>query len=147
MRIFRHTHISVNFSFLSFAQDSPLLYLAFLLPPPPQIFLAQIKPHKHVCSEKEGFMGVVSLLTCHTPTMALSMRIVRMTNGSTKAVIIPSSSSNHAKICNKECEKKRGVHCEYAATIKALKCKMLDAESPYMYICINIHWYCKCPLR
>lgn len=37
-----------------------------------------------------------SSLTCHTPTMALAMRIRRMTKGSTKAVTVSSPSSNQA---------------------------------------------------
>lgn len=37
-----------------------------------------------------------SKLTCQTPTMALAMRIKRMTKGSTKAVTVSSPSSNQA---------------------------------------------------
>lgn len=40
-----------------------------------------------------------SLLTCHTPTTALAMRIRRMTKGSTKAVTVSSPSSNQASTC------------------------------------------------
>lgn len=40
--------------------------------------------------------GEGSMLTCQTPTMALAMRIKRMTKGSTKAVMVSSPSSNQA---------------------------------------------------
>ena len=40
------------------------------------------------------------ILTCHTPTTALAMRMRRMTKGSTKAVTCSSDSSNHANTCN-----------------------------------------------
>lgn len=40
--------------------------------------------------------------TCHTPTMALAIRMRRMTNGSTKAVMVPSPSSNQARVCKRE---------------------------------------------
>lgn len=43
------------------------------------------------CEREEG-----SKLTCQTPTMALAMRIKRMTKGSTKAVTVSSPSSNQA---------------------------------------------------
>lgn len=36
--------------------------------------------------------------TCHTPTIAFAMRMRSMTKGSTKAVIVPSPSSNHARV-------------------------------------------------
>ena len=36
--------------------------------------------------------------TCHTPTIAFAMRMRRMTKGSTKAVMVPSPSSNQAKV-------------------------------------------------
>lgn len=36
-------------------------------------------------------------LTCHTPTMALAIRMSKITKGSTKAVIVSSPSSNQAK--------------------------------------------------
>lgn len=39
------------------------------------------------------------LLTCHTPTMALAIRMSRMTKGSTKAVMVSSPSSNQARTC------------------------------------------------
>ena len=35
-------------------------------------------------------------LTCHTPTMALAIKMSRITKGSTNAVIDPSSSSKNA---------------------------------------------------
>ena len=37
--------------------------------------------------------------TCHTPTIALATRISMMTRGSTKAVVVSSSSSNQARTC------------------------------------------------
>jgi len=37
-------------------------------------------------------------LTCHTPTTALAIRIMMMTMGSTKAVVLSSPSSNQARI-------------------------------------------------
>lgn len=43
-----------------------------------------------------------ALLTCQTPTMALAIRISKITKGSTKAVIVPSPSSNQANTCNKK---------------------------------------------
>jgi hypothetical protein len=42
------------------------------------------------------------MLTCHTPTMALAMRISNITKGSTKAVIWSSCSSNKARTCNEK---------------------------------------------
>lgn len=47
-------------------------------------------------SVRRGRSGVGSRLTCQTPTMALAMRIRRMTKGSTKAVTVSSPSSNQA---------------------------------------------------
>ena len=44
---------------------------------------------QHFCCE-------LAFLTCQTPTMALAIRMSRMTNGSTKAVIESSSSSKKA---------------------------------------------------
>ena len=44
---------------------------------------------QHFCFE-------LAFLTCQTPTMALAIRMSRMTNGSTKAVIESSSSSKKA---------------------------------------------------
>ena len=41
-----------------------------------------------------------NILTCHTPTMALAMRISNITKGSTKAVIWSSCSSNKARTWN-----------------------------------------------
>ena len=42
-------------------------------------------------------------LTCHTPMIALAIRMSKMTNGSTKAVTFSSSSSSKmAKICRKD---------------------------------------------
>jgi hypothetical protein len=40
------------------------------------------------------------IFTCHTPTIALAMRISNITKGSTKAVIWSSCSSNRARTCN-----------------------------------------------
>lgn len=37
--------------------------------------------------------------TCQTPTMALAIRISKITKGSTKAVKASSCSSNKAKTC------------------------------------------------
>jgi len=39
-------------------------------------------------------------LACQTPTTALAMRMSRMTNGSTNAVIWSSDSSNQASTCD-----------------------------------------------
>ena len=39
----------------------------------------------------------VLLLTCHTPTQALAIKINIITKGSTNAVVCDSVSSNHAK--------------------------------------------------
>lgn len=36
-------------------------------------------------------------LTCHTPTMALAIRMSKITKGSTKAVMVSSPSSNQAR--------------------------------------------------
>lgn len=47
-------------------------------------------------SVRMGRSEVGSRLTCQTPTMALAMRIKRMTKGSTKAVTVSSPSSNQA---------------------------------------------------
>ena len=44
---------------------------------------------EHSCCE-------LAFLTCQTPTMALAIKMSRMTNGSTKAVIESSSSSKKA---------------------------------------------------
>jgi len=43
-----------------------------------------------------GVFIMLSCHTCQTPTIALAMRMSRMTNGSTKAVIWSSDSSNQA---------------------------------------------------
>lgn len=40
--------------------------------------------------------------TCHTPTIALAIRMRRMTKGSTNAVMVPSPSSNHARVYRTE---------------------------------------------
>jgi len=42
-------------------------------------------------------VNMTNILTCHTPTMALAMRISNITKGSTKAVIWSSCSSNKAR--------------------------------------------------
>ncbi len=42
------------------------------------------------------FPFFISKLTCHTPTMALAMRMRRMTKGSTNAVTVSSPSSKKA---------------------------------------------------
>lgn len=51
-----------------------------------------------------------TLFTCHTPTIALAMRMRRMTKGSTKAVIVPSPSSNQARVYETEDKTKRKVN-------------------------------------
>lgn len=43
-----------------------------------------------------------TLLTCQTPTMALAIRISKITKGSTKAVIVSSPSSNQANTYRKK---------------------------------------------
>ena len=39
-----------------------------------------------------------SILTCHTPIIAFKIKITRITNGSTNAVVLSSPSSNKAKV-------------------------------------------------
>ena len=48
------------------------------------------RPGEHFCCE-------LAFLTCQTPTTALAIKMSRMTNGSTNAVIESSSSSKKAK--------------------------------------------------
>src|SRR6218665_538046 len=47
------------------------------------------------CVQKQT--AVFEVITCHTPTTALAMRMSRMTKGSTNAVTCSSESSNQAK--------------------------------------------------
>lgn len=61
---------------------------------------------KHMSVTRIGFLSFcvcvwVSSQTCHTPTIALAMRIRRMTKGSTKAVTVSSPSSNQARTWSK----------------------------------------------
>lgn len=107
-----------------------------------------------------------TLFTCHTPTMALAMRMRRMTNGSTKAVIVPSPSSNQArvyKIENKTDRKvKICVHCgsrlltlisflcvhnrvkliyqftKYTVHTNSICCRN-DCDYLYMWVCMCLH--------
>ena len=44
-----------------------------------------------------GISRMLKFLTCHTPTMALAIRMSKITKGSTKAVIVSSPSSNQAR--------------------------------------------------
>lgn len=51
---------------------------------------------------KSSVIRICIWFTCHTPTIALAIRMRRMTKGSTKAVIVPSPSSNQASVYKKE---------------------------------------------
>ena len=54
-------------------------------------------------------MASSAFLSCQTPTMALAMRISKMTKGSTNAVTVSSFSSKKAKTCVKKNKYTEGI--------------------------------------